>query len=75
MKIFNRIFAQNIECGNTLEPPRRECSNSNVYPLSMFCSKNTKIGIPLHTPVLLFSVVFKGYTLHRHVIMMVLLSA
>ena len=49
MKIFNRIFfiyiflifAQNIDCGYTLEPPRR--GDSNEYPHSMFWSKNKKI--------------------------------
>ena len=34
------IFAQNIDCGYTLEPPRR--SGSNEYPQSMFWSKNKK---------------------------------
>ena len=34
------IFAQNIECGYTLEPPRR--GGSNEYPQSMFWSKNKK---------------------------------
>ena len=33
------FFAQNIDCGYTLEPPRRN---------------TRKIGIPLHTPVLLY---------------------
>ena len=48
-----RHFAQNIDCGYTLEPPRR--GGSNEYPQSMFWSKNKKIiGIPLHTPVLLY---------------------
>ena len=37
--IFN-IFAQNIDCGYTLEPPRR--GGSNEYPQSMFWSKNKK---------------------------------
>ena len=46
------IFAQNIDCGYTLEPPRR--GGSNEYPQSMFWSKNKKIGISLHTPVLLY---------------------
>ena len=32
------IFAQNIDCGYTLEPPRR--GDSNEYPQSMFWSKN-----------------------------------
>ena len=46
------IFAQNIDCGYTLEPPRR--GGSYKYPQSMFWSKNKKIGIPLHTPVFLY---------------------
>ena len=36
------IFAQNIDCGYTLEPPRR--GGSNEYPQSMFWSKNKKNG-------------------------------
>ena len=32
------IFAQNIDCGYTLEPPPR--GGSNEYPQSMFWSKN-----------------------------------
>ena len=46
------IFAQNIDYGYTLELPRR--GGSNEYPQSMFWSKIRKIGIPLHTPVLLY---------------------
>ena len=34
------IFAQNIDCRYTLEPPRR--GSSNEYPQSMFRSKNNK---------------------------------
>ena len=34
------IFAQNIDCGYTLELPRR--GGSNEYPQSMFLSKNKK---------------------------------
>ena len=34
------IFAQNIDCGFTLEPPRR--GGSNEYPQSIFWSKNKK---------------------------------
>ena len=34
------IFAQNIDCGYKLEPPRR--GGSNEYPQSMFWSKNKK---------------------------------
>ena len=65
MKIFSRkslifflIFAQNIDCGYTLEPPRR--GDSNEYPQSMFWSKNTKIGKPLCTPVLLYKSEVQG---------------
>ena len=41
-KIFESflIFAQNIDCGYTLEPPRR--GGCNEYPQSMFWSKNKK---------------------------------
>ena len=38
--VFFLIFAQNINCGYTLEPPRR--GGSNEYPQSMFWSKNKK---------------------------------
>ena len=34
------IFAQNRDCGYTLEPPQR--GGSNEYPQSMFWSKNKK---------------------------------
>ena len=42
LKIFDifLIFAQNLDCGYTLEPPRR--GGSNEYPQSMFWSKNKK---------------------------------
>ena len=33
------MFAQNIDCGYTLEPPRR---GGSEYPQSMFWSKNKK---------------------------------
>ena len=53
-KIFDifLFFAQNIDCGYTLEAPRR--GGSNEYPQSMFWSKNKEIDIPLHTPFLLY---------------------
>ena len=38
MFVIFLIFAQNIDCGYMLEPPRR--GGSNEYPQSMFCSKN-----------------------------------
>ena len=40
------IFAQNIDCGYSLEPPRR--GGSYEYPQSMFISKIRKL---LYTPV------------------------
>ena len=39
------IFAQNIDCGYTLEPPCR--GGSNEYPQSMFLLKIRQIGIHL----------------------------
>ena len=38
--VFFYIFAQNIDCGYTLQPPRRGCCNA--YPQSMFWNKNKK---------------------------------
>ena len=38
------IFAQNINCGYTLEPPQE--GGSNEYPQSVFWSKNKKKCIP-----------------------------
>ena len=43
---FFHIFAQNIDCGYTLEPPQG--GGSNEYPQSMFWSKNKK---KKYTPV------------------------
>ena len=40
------ISAQNIDCGYSLEPPRR--GGSNEYPQSMFLSRNKKI---MYTPI------------------------
>ena len=39
------IFAQNIDCGCTLEPPHHNLC---------FGAKIRKIGLPPHTPVLLY---------------------
>ena len=58
------IFAQNIDCGYTLEPPR-------------FGAKIRKIVIPLHTPVLLYKSGVQGVYITRtcfrdaHMIMMI----
>ena len=43
------IFAQNIDCGYKLEPPRR--GGSNEYPQSMFWSKNKKNRYTLTYPI------------------------
>ena len=62
------IFAQNIDCGYTLEPPRR--GGSNEYPQSMFWSKYKKNS---YTPVYpSFAVGSRGYTLHGHVFVMLI---
>ena len=74
LKIFDifLIFAQNIDCGYTLEPPRRGGSNEDSQ--SMFWSKNKKkIGIPLQIPVLLYikmGVTVRGCSLHGRVFLM-----
>ena len=34
---------RNIDCGNSLEPPRR--GGSNEYPQSMFLSRNNKNNV------------------------------
>ena len=56
--IFFLFLLQNIDCGYSLEPPRR--GGSNEYPQSMFCSKNKKNRCTLHTPVLLYKSWVKG---------------
>ena len=40
--IFLKFLIQNIDCGYSLEPPRRGCFN--VYPQSMFWAKILKIS-------------------------------
>ena len=61
------IFAQNIDCGYTLEPPRR--GGSNEYPQYMFWSKNKNNRYTPAYPSYI-KVGFKGYTLHGHVFVM-----
>ena len=76
MKIFSRIFfdiflifAQNIDCGYTLEPPRR--GGSNEYPQSMFWSKNKKNRYtPAYPSFAIEKWGSRGYTLHGHVFLM-----
>ena len=59
------IFAQNIDCGYTLEPPRR--GGSNEYPQSMFWSKNKKNRYTPANPsfTILIKVGFKGVFIAR----------
>ena len=47
--IFLIFLLQNKDCGYTLEPPRRGCSNE--YPNLCFGAKIRKIGIPYQIPV------------------------
>ena len=53
------ISAQNIDCGYSLEPPRR--GGSNEYPQSMFFSRNKKnIVYPCKPQFYCIKVGFKG---------------
>ena len=44
------ISAQNIDCGCSLEPPRRGRGGSNAYPQSMFLSRNKKNNVYPYKP-------------------------
>ena len=53
------IFVQNIDCGYSLEPPRR--CGSNEYPQSMFSSRNKKNNVyPFKPQFHYIKVGFKG---------------
>ena len=53
------ISAQNIDCGYSLEPPRR--GGSNGYPQSMFLSRNKKNNVyPCKPQFYCIKVGFKG---------------
>ena len=53
------ISAQNIDCGYSLETPRR--GGSNEYPQSMFLSRNNKIMCtPVNPSFYYIKVGFKG---------------
>ena len=53
------ISSQNIDCGDSLEPPRR--GGSNEYPQSMFPSKNKKNNVyPCKPQFYYIKVGFKG---------------
>ena len=59
-----KVFAQNIDCGYTLEPPRR--GGSNEYPQSMFWSKNKKNRYtPVKPQFFYIKVGFKGVNISR----------
>ena len=54
-----QIFAQNIDCGYSFEPPRR--GGSNGYPQSMFLSRNKKNNVyPCKPQFYYIKVGFKG---------------
>ena len=54
------ISAQNIDCGYSLEPPQRGCSNKS--PQSMFLSKNKKKNeYPCKPHFYYIKVGFKGF--------------
>ena len=56
---FFFISAQNIDCGYSLEPPRR--GGSNEYPQSMFLSRNKKNNVyPCKPQFCYIKVGFKG---------------
>ena len=53
------ISAQNIDCGYSLEPPRR--GGSNKYPQAMFLSRNKKNNVyPCKPQFYYIKVGFKG---------------
>ena len=53
------ISTQNIDCGYSLEPPRR--GGSNEYPQSMFLSRNKKNNVYPRKPQFYYiKVGFKG---------------
>ena len=63
------ISAQNIDCGYSLEPPRR--GGSNVYPQSMFLSTNKKNNVyPCKPQFYYIKVAFWGSKLYRYVFVM-----
>ena len=56
------ISAQNIDCGYSLEPPRR--GGSNEYPQSMFLSRNKKNNVhPCKPQFYYIEVGFKGVSI------------
>ena len=63
------ITAQNIDCGYSLEPPRR--GGSNEYPQSMFLSRNKKNNVYPSKPQFYYiKWGLRGSKLHRRVFVM-----
>ena len=59
VKNSDHISAQNIDCGYSLEPPRR--GGSNEYPQFMFLSRNKKNNVyPCKPQFYYIKVGFKG---------------
>ena len=60
-KVFFLYFAQNIGCGYTLELPHRTTSEGVLTSTHNLCfgPRIRKIGIPVHTSVLLYKRGFK----------------
>ena len=66
------ISTQNIDCGYSLEPPRR--GGSNEYPQSMFLSRNKKNNIyPCKPQIYYIKVGVEGSKLYRRVFVMIIL--
>ena len=66
---YFHISAQNVDCGYSLEPPRR--GSSDEYPQSMFLSRNKKNNVYQCNPQFYCTKVgFKGVKLYRHVFVM-----
>ena len=64
------ISAQNIDCGYSLEPPRR--GGSNQYPQSMFFWQNKKNNVlPCKPQFYYIKEGFKGVKLYRRVFVMI----
>ena len=62
------ISAQNIDCGYSLEPPRR--GGSNEYPQSMFCAEVWKISEFFLSENFQFLEIKFSIYLNRHVFVM-----
>ena len=63
------IFAQNVDCWYTLEPPRR--GGSNEYAQSMFWSKNKKNRYThAYSSFTILKWGLMGYTFQGHVFLM-----